>query len=306
MKTLTQNPIFVVGYPRSGTTLLQSLLATQGDLVTFPETHLFTTFFEFNGGLELEVDFELAEKIMAEVSRRSQLSCYIEQLKTGDGQNGPETVNVKDLFELYLLKNFPELEMSGRRWLEKTPDHGLWAKKIYSLYPESKFVYIIRNPFHAIYSRTKYFVPDTDDLIGVLADQWRYNIEKYEEFSSEYPDASCLVRYEDLVKNPKKWIEEICNFLNMEFVPNNLKEYSEKASSIIRPFEYWKDDVIKQQIYVRNVDPKKIFSFQEIVKIQSIVFKYMERYQYKIEFPLLQRCKNLISRIMSVREVDAI
>jgi hypothetical protein len=38
---LPQNPIFVVGYPRSGTTLLQALLATQLGFYSFPETHYF-------------------------------------------------------------------------------------------------------------------------------------------------------------------------------------------------------------------------------------------------------------------------
>lgn len=38
---LRQDPIFVVGYPRSGTTLLQSLLATQADLFSLPEVHFF-------------------------------------------------------------------------------------------------------------------------------------------------------------------------------------------------------------------------------------------------------------------------
>ena len=39
---LPQDPIFIVGYPRSGTTLLQSLLATQENVYSMPETHFFT------------------------------------------------------------------------------------------------------------------------------------------------------------------------------------------------------------------------------------------------------------------------
>ena len=36
-----ERPIFIVGCPRSGTTLLQCLIATQKGVVTFPETHFF-------------------------------------------------------------------------------------------------------------------------------------------------------------------------------------------------------------------------------------------------------------------------
>jgi|SRR5579859_288688 len=43
---LPQNPIFVVGYPRSGTTLVQSLIATQRGIVSFPEGHFFSEIIE--------------------------------------------------------------------------------------------------------------------------------------------------------------------------------------------------------------------------------------------------------------------
>ena len=39
---LRQDPVFVVGHPRSGTTLLQSLIATQLTPAIFPETHFFS------------------------------------------------------------------------------------------------------------------------------------------------------------------------------------------------------------------------------------------------------------------------
>ena len=39
---LPQNPVFIVGNGRSGTTLLQSLLATQNGVYSFPETHFFS------------------------------------------------------------------------------------------------------------------------------------------------------------------------------------------------------------------------------------------------------------------------
>jgi hypothetical protein len=39
---LPENPVFVVGYPRAGTTFLQSLLATQEGFMAFRETHFFS------------------------------------------------------------------------------------------------------------------------------------------------------------------------------------------------------------------------------------------------------------------------
>lgn len=33
--------IYIVGMPRSGTTLVQSLISTSDDVISFPETHIF-------------------------------------------------------------------------------------------------------------------------------------------------------------------------------------------------------------------------------------------------------------------------
>jgi len=53
---LSQYPVFLVGYPRSGSTLLQALLEMQGHLVTFPETHFFSTLFKDSGEMILTVN----------------------------------------------------------------------------------------------------------------------------------------------------------------------------------------------------------------------------------------------------------
>ena len=44
---LSQNPIFILGFPRSGTTLIQTLLITQDHYFSFPETHYFCTILRF-------------------------------------------------------------------------------------------------------------------------------------------------------------------------------------------------------------------------------------------------------------------
>ncbi len=69
----------------------------------------------------------------------------------------------------------------------KTPDHGLYMEQIARFYPEAKFVGIVRNPFFAIYSRTKYFPPKTRDLLKFLATQWVGHLNAFEKFCGERP-----------------------------------------------------------------------------------------------------------------------
>ena len=38
------SPIFIVGFPRSGTTLLQTMVSTQKNILSFPETQFFNIY----------------------------------------------------------------------------------------------------------------------------------------------------------------------------------------------------------------------------------------------------------------------
>ncbi len=71
---LSQNPIFVVGYPRSGTTLLQALMATQGNLATFPETHFFSTVYAGNAASNDSLDLEAANEILRSINQKSGMT----------------------------------------------------------------------------------------------------------------------------------------------------------------------------------------------------------------------------------------
>lgn len=287
---LRQDPVFVVGYPRSGTTLLQALLATQGELVAFPETHFFCTVFAENPTFRQTIDYESAKGVLESISQKSGITFEDDFISAI--QNSSDIVSIKDFFEALVLKLFPECVDLSKRWLEKTPDHGLYMEQIARYYPEAKFVGIVRNPFFAINSRTKYFPPKTRNLLKFLAIQWAGHLNAFEKFVASNPDKAFMVKYEELTANHEDLISKICQFLGIEFEPERLKNYGEKAKAIIQPFEHWKKDVKTSHIYIRNESPKSVFPVRKILKIQSIVLEKMKKYGYEPIYPGVQRVYN--------------
>ena len=75
IKDLNTNtsPIFIVGYPRSGTTLLQSMLYTQKNIYSFPETHFFTKILPLVNG-----------KNSSKSMKKSQLSIVLKNIYLSD------------------------------------------------------------------------------------------------------------------------------------------------------------------------------------------------------------------------------
>lgn len=289
---LSQNPIFVVGYPRSGTTLLQALLATQGDLVTFPETHFFNTVFE---NVEVEgraVEVSRVETILAKITAKSREpfdAAFVAGIK---GLAIAGQVDLKDFFEALVGRALPATADSCR-WLEKTPDHGLHLPVISALYPQARFIAIVRNPLHAIHSRTRYFPPSTDDLLALLARQWLRQVEAADQFEQTAPGRLMQVRYEDLVRNPEAVIARICGFLSIPFEPRKLAEFDEQAKNIVQPFEFWKNEVLSGQIAEKKNEIRGLFSKREILKIQRIVSPGMRKHGYEVHWPLIMRFLNI-------------
>lgn len=290
---LSQNPIFVVGYPRSGTTLLQALLATQDNLATFPETHFFSTLLEQNPDFKETIDLESAKKALESINQKSGISfadTLVDCLANSSG-----IISLKLFFEALVCELFPENAAFSHRWMEKTPDHGLCMVQIAKFYPEAKFVCIVRNPLFAIYSRTRYFPPQHQDLLTFLARQWDRHIRFYEEFTAQNPSKTFLVKYEELARNPAPIISSVCEFLGLNFDQNKLDNHRETAQTIIKPFEHWKKDV-QTDIFIRKDKIEDLFSQKQILKIQSVVADSMKKYGYEPQHPLMQRIYNIFVR----------
>ncbi len=139
---LRQDPVFIVGYPRSGTTLIQSLLATQQNTITLHETHFFSEIDRIikikNGKIVPELIDELIHNVRERVSLSVNAEHQIKKLVSGSG------LSRKMLFEIIiidnlLLHNKPD-HILNKRWIEKTPDHALCIDDIAVLYPNAKFV----------------------------------------------------------------------------------------------------------------------------------------------------------------------
>lgn len=230
MKKYT-NGLFIVGSPRSGTTLLQSMLASHSELYSSPETSFFDRIIPRLGveyynpsHLVRPTDHELIKKDMQNMTGAT-LDCI---LKFRDG------MNIKDVFE-QLMCSFNKNEK--KYWVEKTTNHARFMLAIQRFYPRVKFVNIIRDPVDSVASMW-YIKPVnvSDDRISYLpamsglASLWRECVEA--AFMYPYQENVLHIRYEDLVLEPERSLYKICNFLHIRFEPNMLNAFGQTAQNL--------------------------------------------------------------------------
>lgn len=224
--------VFLVGCPRSGTTLLQSLLASHPEVASFPETKFFD---------HIEPWFEPRRKRWGLVSRR--LRVRLESFFR-DELNQPELIDQLPrifIFKGYYSRRFMKIlrtltkQQHKSILLEKTPEHIFYIDYIEKFLPDSKIIHILRqgpDVIASLYQVTHKYPQWWDGAWDIerCIKRWIQSVEISFRYSSK-PN-HILVKYEDLLKNPAFILEELCDFIGMEFDPKMLEDYGLAAKQV--------------------------------------------------------------------------
>jgi hypothetical protein len=283
---IAQNPVFIIGCPRSGTTLLQSLLATQKDIFSFRETHFFSILIN-------HIDYDKNNFI-----KSNSLDAFLENLFHCMAMEIPPSIrtklefmaesgklDVKRLFEIVIYpflryKTNNSKEITRIRWIEKTPSHFRSLKIIRSFYPDARFVCIIRHPVPVVLSRKCHLPSDKKLAIATLANQWNEMVDTVENFKTKHPEQIIFIRYEDLVANVIESLRSLTEFLNITYDKDRLRNFTNTGADLILPWEKWKNGVTNDRILNMNSKWAKNFGILNTLIIQMLTESNMKRYKY--------------------------
>jgi hypothetical protein len=280
---LRQDPVFIVGYPRSGTTLLQSLLATQENIVSLPETHFFNW---VRSKIIVKNDRVISSQVNTIINAiRERISFSIDAEQYIQNLAIKNLLSPKMLFEILVVDNLIKQGydinyLKQKKWVEKTPDHVLHLDTINRFYPKSKIIYMLRNPEQAIISRRENFLHETNWNIKRHINCWLQSIEAIEKFQDKYPERVRIIKLEDLVENKEDVIKNICDFLEIDFNIKNLNNYKIVANQFILPWENWKNDVKNSEISSKIAIKNKKLKDQEYRVLVNSLKEKLIKYNY--------------------------
>ncbi|MEZ2302362.1 MAG: sulfotransferase [Microcoleus sp.] len=247
--------IFLVGAPRSGTTLLQSLLAAHPEIISFPESKFF--------------QYLLYHKFVKKFPAR--LSAFfkdeINRPEFLDNFDNSQSTELKVSWFVGVLDSLA-VEKQKSIWLEKTPEHLYFIKDIERFLPDAKFIYIWRNPMDTIASLHE-VTRISPELWG---DGWDLDhcIKRWEEgvltgYSHVHQSNHKLVKYENLLEDKTKFISEICDFLEIEYDSKMLVNYKAKAGNLSLNLPW-------HQGLTRDIESTKVYKYHSCFKSQEIQY----------------------------------
>ena len=221
--------IFIVGLPRSGTSLIEQILSSHSKIYGCGELTI----------LELLIKKNLtAENIFIKEKLEN-----VENLKI-----------INEMFNKHLKKFY---KGDKQIFTDKTPQNFMWIGIIKSIFPNAKFIHCERNPKDNCLSIYKNLF---DGDIN-----WSYNtdtIVKYfknykkimANWNENYASSIYTIKYENIITNPETKIRELLDFCEIEFEQSCIEFYNNK-----RPIKTVSINQARQPIYKSSLNSNQNF-----------------------------------------------
>lgn len=241
MQTQIKGRIFLVGCPRSGTTLLQSLLGAHPQVASFPESRFFRDLLINRGPWRRGL-------MLASQKARPRFNQFFHEIDHDEMQKFlPRTALFTPQYTQAFIEVLDTLtKQQGKSfWLEKTPAHLHRVGYIEKWVPDPKFIHILRNGADVVaslYEVTQQYPEawgawDLDRCIR----QWIKDAQISRNHLHK-PNHT-IVRYEWLVEDPRTVLTELCEFIGVTFNEIMLQGYTAVAKQVALRWELWKASV---------------------------------------------------------------
>jgi len=220
------NPfLFLVGCPRSGTTLLTRIIDAHQDIAMMhAEQHWIPRFFLKQIGVTAEGTATPA--LITELFKDpkfSKMDFELSQLETLINGNTSYSDFVRGIFDLY------GKAQDKSRVGEKTPGNDLHIPVLHGLWPNTKIIHLIRDGRDVCLSaihwkkseklKQRFRVWRENPVIGA-AYWWRWHVQSGRRAGAVLgTDLYYEIRYEDLVHKPEEECRKLCSFLEVEYSP---------------------------------------------------------------------------------------
>ena len=209
-KTTLQNQIiFICGMPRSGSTLVEQMIAAHN---------------EVSGAGELSYVRDSVAKNFLEESRFNKQKIIEEAL-------AERNILAEQYIELLKHHKFKTNIIT-----DKAPQNFLWLGFIKIFFPNSKIIHSYRNSKDNCLSIFKNYFPSNDMLWSFdqsnIANYYNLYLDLMSFWKTKFNESIFDVNYEHLVRSPEDELKKIFSFCNLTWDPNCLNFYQSKKTPI--------------------------------------------------------------------------
>ena len=293
------DPIFIIGHWRTGSTFLHQLMNQDPNLTTptlyqvalpdhfISSYHFYKYIFAAFAGKSRPMDNvkigidepQEDEYAMFRLTTFSPLEQLIFPQKREYFLNRTPSLPEDNKLEEWnsCMTNFYKkiYYSTGKRIVSKNPFNSLRIPLLAKLFPEARFIHIVRHPFAVVPStkhlwsvvqkqnilNNKGYIPGTEEIAMVLNDM---TVRIQDDCDKLSYSRVAEIRYEDLEQDPKRRLKDLYTQLQLPFTSTfeaSLDLFTSEVSGY------------KKNIFNITEEEKKV--------IEKIMFSHMEKYHYQ-------------------------
>lgn len=213
---MSTGPILVTGADRSGTSLLYAILASHPDVSMIRRANLWRWFDRRFGDLAEQENLDRCLDTLTRYRRLDVLGIVPEEVAetfaTGEKTYGRL---YRTIFEAYSARN------GTSRWGDKSLHEEHHTDRIFEEWPDARMIQLMRDPRDRHTSVIRRY-PDQRKGLPSSTGRWIDSHLAARRNVAQYGDRYRVIRYETLAQEPEKTMQELCDFLGLEYEPSML------------------------------------------------------------------------------------
>ena len=254
----SDDPIFLIGFPRSGTTLLDSIFRTHENVEVIEEKPILKNFL-----------IQLEKKTKNKLNNMKNLS----------------NDEIKEMRNFYFNERDQYIKNKNAKIIiDKLPLNVVHVGEILRFFPNSKFVFALRHPYDSVLScfmQQFELNPAMKNFLSIKRSAYLYDLvmKLWKIYLKIFPINFHYIKYEDVVTDFEKTTKKIFKFLDLDW-SNKAKDFYKTAKDRI-DISTPSYNQVTSPLYLKSVNRWK--NYEENFKdVKNNLQKWIHEFEYKI------------------------
>lgn len=306
-----RNPLFIFGFPRSGTTLLRSMIGQHSKITLVNEPEIILALRHAGYSVASKFEQKDRKKLLCQLGRIGLCRRHIQRLPEkvlNEFLDCDETLSFLDVYE----KLLPTVFGDHKLWGEKSNNNIFFIRDLSAMYPHAIFIHIVRD---ARSSSLSYYQKKTRKnleirsefptifsmpwfkMIGFFAERaalWeRYLTVAYESKMHIPSDSWIEIRFEDFLHNPRTHLQNVCDAADLKFEECMLDSAFRQSDPVLATNAAYAHRKLAQDLDKSRARSLDCLSSELIWVIELFAGKMMKRLGYNLRHPKISTLESL-------------
>ena len=286
-------PLFILGNPRSGTSLFRIILNNHPNIVSPPECGFSEWLYsDYRNWCKEDINSNKLELFIKDLSHCKKIETWnLDYTKLKELIIDEEPNNYSELtYCVYLLycNDYEGIKIIS----DKNNYYINQIERLNDIWPEAKYIHLVRDgrdvacsyfSMNELKTESKY-KPDLPQSISHIANEWKNNNKNIEQIRINFDSKYLFLRYEDIITNSMEHLKKVCDFLEIPYSETMLNYYKNTNTKLMEPEETldWKRKTREAPDKKRIARYKSDLTDSQINEFIGIAGKTLVRYGYDL------------------------